>query len=231
MALLLFLSFRLPSRSLNPKGEKMARTTGPLFSLDASGKVGGALVYSRWKGRSYVRRLVVPANPQSVSQVAMRAMISFLSKQWASLSGAEQATWEELADAISVSPFNAYVQFNQRNWRNFLAPSQAHPAARATSQDAFTNEAATAGVRQITVEGDVGAVEGDNWGVMIFRSLATPITTAWSNCIAIVEGLSNTSIAYVDSPLAPDTYYYNFRCFTADGLLGIEETEVNATVT
>lgn len=209
----------------------MARTSGPLFSLDASGKLGAALVYSRWKGRSYVRRYVVPANPRSGSQIGMRAMMSFLSKQWAELSGAQQATWEDLADAISVSPFNAYVQFNQANWRNFLAPCKGYPPTRTTAQDAFTNEAATAGVRQITVEGDVGAVEGSNWGVAIFRALASPVVTAWSNCIAVVQGLSAASIAYVDSPLSPDTYYYNFRCIVEDGLLGIEETEVDATVT
>ena len=33
----------------------MAKTTGPLFSMDASGKFGGALVFGKWKGRNVVR--------------------------------------------------------------------------------------------------------------------------------------------------------------------------------
>lgn len=50
----------------------MAKTTGPLFSMDASGKFGGALVFGKWKGRPTVRQLVIPANPQSTDQEAAR---------------------------------------------------------------------------------------------------------------------------------------------------------------
>lgn len=208
----------------------MARVTGPLFSLDASGKVGGALVFSRWKGRSYVRRLVIPANPKSGSQVGMRAMMAFLAQQWTNVSSADKTTWSTLAEAISVSPFNAYVQLNQRNWRNFLAPGQVSPVLRVGDVDVLSGEAATAGVRQITLDFTVAGVEGTNWGCAIFRALASPVVTAWSNCIAVVLAESTDVVAYVDSPLAPDTYYYNFRPFTIDGVLGAEQTEVNAVV-
>ena len=50
----------------------MAKTNGPLFSMDASGKFAGALVYSKWKGRPTVRQLVIPSNPQSADQEAAR---------------------------------------------------------------------------------------------------------------------------------------------------------------
>lgn len=50
----------------------MAKTTAPLFSLEASGTVGKTITYSRWHGRSYVRRRVIPLNPQSADQVAVR---------------------------------------------------------------------------------------------------------------------------------------------------------------
>ena len=53
----------------------MAGTTGPLFSLEASGTVGKTITYSRWKGRSYVRRRVIPLNPYEAGQVAARNMI------------------------------------------------------------------------------------------------------------------------------------------------------------
>ena len=38
----------------------MAKVTGPLLSLEASGTVGDALTFSRWVGRPYVRRYTVP---------------------------------------------------------------------------------------------------------------------------------------------------------------------------
>jgi len=50
----------------------MAKTNGPLFSMDASGKFAGALVYSKWKGRPTVRQLVTPSNPNSADQEAAR---------------------------------------------------------------------------------------------------------------------------------------------------------------
>ena len=50
----------------------MAKVTGPLFSLDASGSYGGAMVFAKWKGRAYVRQLVIPANPQTLAQEVAR---------------------------------------------------------------------------------------------------------------------------------------------------------------
>ncbi len=50
----------------------MAKTTGPLFSMDASGKFGGALVFTKWKGRPVVRQLVVPSNPRTLTQNSAR---------------------------------------------------------------------------------------------------------------------------------------------------------------
>ena len=50
----------------------MAKVTGPLFSLDARGKLGSALVFIGWKGIKSVRQWLKPANPQSASQGDVR---------------------------------------------------------------------------------------------------------------------------------------------------------------
>ena len=50
----------------------MAKTTGPLFSLTASGTVGNTIVYSNWKGRPYVRRRIIPLNRALAGQVEVR---------------------------------------------------------------------------------------------------------------------------------------------------------------
>lgn len=209
----------------------MALTTGPLMSLDASGSVGGALVFSKWKGRNYVRRLVKPANPRSGGQVGMRAMMKFLSQRWDALSAADKATWEARADATIISNFNAYTKLNLQRWRSFDAPSQTDPPATTGVVDVLTGEAATGGLRQILLEATIASAEGDNWGICIFRSTSSSFTTLWSNCIAVVYGYSGGSLEYIDTPLDPGTYYYNFRPFRDDGILGAEETEVNAAAT
>lgn len=56
----------------------MAKVSGALFSMDASGGFGGALVFGKWKGRQTVRQLVTPANPQSLSQQNARNAIRVL---------------------------------------------------------------------------------------------------------------------------------------------------------
>ncbi len=50
----------------------MAKVSGPLMSMDASGSYGGTLVFGKWKGRNTVRQLVTPSNPQSAGQQAAR---------------------------------------------------------------------------------------------------------------------------------------------------------------
>ena len=50
----------------------MARVTGPLFSMEASGAYAGTLVFAKWKGRAYARQLVIPANPHSANQETAR---------------------------------------------------------------------------------------------------------------------------------------------------------------
>lgn len=50
----------------------MAKVSGPLMSMDASGGFAGTLVFTKWKGRPVVRQLVTPSNPFTADQVAAR---------------------------------------------------------------------------------------------------------------------------------------------------------------
>lgn len=50
----------------------MAKVSGPLFSVDASGAYAGALVFAKWKGRNYARQLVIPSNPKTLGQETAR---------------------------------------------------------------------------------------------------------------------------------------------------------------
>ncbi len=110
-------------------GVKMATVKGPLMSLDASGSIGGAIVFSKWKGRNYVRTHALPANPKSAGQLSVRAMMKFLSQFWATLSSLDKATWESRAEVTNISPFNAYVKANMARWGTYAFPSQVDPAA------------------------------------------------------------------------------------------------------
>ena len=58
----------------------MAKVKGPLFSLEARGKVGNALVHFPWKGRNVVRAYTIPSNPQAITQKLIRQKLSSLGK-------------------------------------------------------------------------------------------------------------------------------------------------------
>jgi hypothetical protein len=50
----------------------MAKVSGALFSMEASGGFGGAMVFARRLGQQVVRQLVTPANPMSAGQETAR---------------------------------------------------------------------------------------------------------------------------------------------------------------
>lgn len=58
----------------------MAKVTGPLFSVEATGKVADALVYFPWKGRHVVREWLKPANPKSADQGDIRLICGALGR-------------------------------------------------------------------------------------------------------------------------------------------------------
>lgn len=56
----------------------MARVTGPLMSMEASGTIGRTLTFASWVGRQYVRRWTRPANPQTQDQMDQRNAFSVI---------------------------------------------------------------------------------------------------------------------------------------------------------
>lgn len=208
----------------------MVKVNAPALSLDASGKLGGAIVFSKWKGRNYVRQLVVPANPKSAMQVSMRAMLKFLAQNWTNTTSGQKATWEDYAAQLIASEFNAFVSRNQQRWRNFLMPSCMDPATEAGSDATIGSWAATGGVRQITLSWAV-TTASDGWGIAIFRSTSGTFTESLSNAIAVVYCETGGTYQYVDTPLDAGTYYYSYIPFTIYGKKGSASSEVNATCT
>lgn len=208
----------------------MVKVTAPMMSLGASGSIGDAMTFSTWKGRPYVRKLVKPANPRSGGQVGMRAMFKFLTQQWAKIGAPNQALWEPRADQGVYSPFNAYMSFNTKRWRDFLSPAMMDDPNQSAISPVLGVATATAGVRSITVSQAV-TTENDGWGIAVFRSTSTGFSTSFDNLIACSDIVSISPAVVVDTPLIPDTYYYNIRGFTDDGVLGAEEGEISATVT
>lgn len=207
----------------------MVKLSAPCLSLDASGSIAGTIVFSKWKGRNYARRLVIPSNPQSGPQTGVRAMFRFLSQVWQGLGSTPQASWDDRADDMIVSPFNAFISYNQTRWRNFTMPTDTDPAVETGTAPTGPTGTATPGVRSMTLEITDGANAPD-FGYAIFMSLTGTFTLAFDNCIAVVPWDVGGVTTYIHTPLVPDQYFYNAIGFLKTGLEGADGTEFDGTI-
>lgn len=208
----------------------MVKVYAPLMSLDASGTIGKAITYSKWRGRNYVRKHVTPANPKSVLQVSTRAMMRFLSQAWTDVGSTPQGSWDAAAAAINVSAFNAYIQGNLQRWREFQPPSQTNPPPETGSAAVATLDSATGGPSYIDVEFTITTLN-DVWGVILFRSPTGTFDTSRANAIRVIPVTGTGTLIYTDSQLVAGDYYYDARFFSKEGVLDAEEGEVTGTAT
>ena len=86
----------------------MAKPTAPLLSFGASGTLAKTMVYSRWKGRAYVRRHVIPANPQTVEQMKTRNAFSNANQLWKNGGPLLRAPWERFATGQVLTGRNKF---------------------------------------------------------------------------------------------------------------------------
>lgn len=135
----------------------MAKVTSPLMSLDASGSIAGAITFSKWKGRNYVRQLVIPANPRSAGQQATRAalgaggrMSSFLG-----LGSDAQVALNEAAPS-GQSGAGYYVKLQTERYEQ--SDTDYKNVSNATVKGYFDAAASTLGLQPITIPGDTPIV-------------------------------------------------------------------------
>jgi len=181
----------------------MAGTTAPLFGLGASGTIGKAITFSSWRGRTYVRKRVVPANPKSGLQVGMRAGFKFVTQIWGTLTTAQKADWADLAAADNITNLNADVRYNQQRLRQGNLP------VRTTGEDAGTTPAKptialAAGYRQLTVTITAGA-DAPEFDWAIYGSKTTGFTPGADNLLAIIPA---ATLTYVITGLDSGVEYY-----------------------
>jgi hypothetical protein len=73
-----------------------------------SGRAADAVAAS-WKGRSYVRKYVVPANPNTLAQQAVRDSFAALVPLWRSMGIALKAWLDRYGSGYTMSGFNVFL--------------------------------------------------------------------------------------------------------------------------
>lgn len=93
----------------------MAKVRGPLFSIDARGQLGDALLFRGGTRRTHVYlpadRSRINQQPASAPQIAVRATFAAAVVAWRALPALERAAWN--AEALSTGR-------NVNGWNQFL---------------------------------------------------------------------------------------------------------------
>jgi len=88
----------------------MAKVTGPAFSVDAHGELGGGICYTGCKSGHRVILTPKPGNPNSASQAAHRASFHSAKSAWKLLSPASKAALNAEADLLHMTGYNLYIK-------------------------------------------------------------------------------------------------------------------------
>lgn len=90
----------------------MVKVTGPFLSLDARGTLASTLTASVWKGINYIRQRVVPHNPRSDQQTAVRGTMTDGVSRWrfSEVTQIQKNFWNTYAKGLGESGFNRYIR-------------------------------------------------------------------------------------------------------------------------
>ncbi|RQW06440.1 hypothetical protein EH223_02330 [candidate division KSB1 bacterium] len=90
----------------------MAKVKGPLLSLSASGTIGDAMTFGKWKGIPTCRIKSTPTNPNTANQQAQRTTFGNAVASWKAQDQTTQDSWNTRARemGLSMSGFNLYVR-------------------------------------------------------------------------------------------------------------------------
>ena len=126
----------------------MPKVKAPLFGLDASGQLGKAIVFSKWKKINYVRTYTVPHNPQTALQQAWREKLKELAAKWNSVNyhsclcrrHNNEASWWHLP----MSGYNLYIHNYLMNaGKTWIFLSELNATARAEEEINYIDISAT----------------------------------------------------------------------------------------
>jgi len=91
----------------------MSKLTAPLLSFSASGQIAKTMVASTWKGIPYMRKYVIPANPQTDAQQDQRGYVTSVVSAWKNYytHAVGRTAWNRSATASSktMSGFNMFA--------------------------------------------------------------------------------------------------------------------------
>lgn len=209
----------------------MVKLLGPALGQEASGSLAKSVIFSKSRGRPYLKLHQKPKQPRSLAQQSMRAIMSFLSQQWSTLGPTPVNSWNTLALASNISPFNAYQRENLNRFKDGLAPSTTYPAAETGLHAVLSLAQAIGGVRTVLHRFNCTDPR-NNWGLPVYQITGTGAPYTWRQTVHILPVRSIGWHEWRQTGLSPGTYWFRFSDFTLQGLAYLGHgSEMSATVT
>jgi hypothetical protein len=205
----------------------MAKTNGPLFSLEASGTIGKAITYGKNKGRNFVRVRVTPANPQTAAQTGVRSNFSGLVLLWKANTAALESAFATIATQRQISSYNAFIGFNQKRLSQDKGPADTPTPTEAAPFNNASGLAASVSDKYVSLTW-TPSPDADAWGMAIYRALDNTPVGIRTELIAM---LPNGTSAYLDGPLAAGTWQYVIQTLGVEGGKTAVSPPVAAVVT
>lgn len=208
----------------------MVKLKGPGQATGASGTLADTLTFSTWKGKAYLKTHAKPKQPRTNNQIAMRAILRFLSEQWKNVPAIEQAKWNTLANAATFSPFNAYQRLNLSRWRSQLSPTWNTEINESLPMGSSTWPTPYAVERGIRFDGSV-SILADGWATVYYHvaNFADPKT--WDRLIYCQYINALGAFTWTWSPLPAGTYNIVVSRFGTMGRLWVGQFNHTVVVT
>ncbi len=205
----------------------MATTKAPLFGLDASGSFAGAIVFSKWRGRTYVRRLSIPANPRSILQRGMRSVFKFITQDYTNLTAAQKSSWSTLAAPDNITLLNAQVRDAQTKARVNTGWRRDTVTAPITSPDQPTALTVTAQNKSLLISWTSPVVNAGDYSAAVYLRITTGLTGLIQELQLVVD-VTTISVTVVNLTNGIEQFVV-VRETTATGLLGTVSAEASGT--
>lgn len=205
----------------------MATTKAPLFGLDASGTLGGSIVFSKWRGRTYVRRHAIPSNPRSGLQVGMRSVFKYISQAFGGLTQNEKDAWDALAAPDNITQLNAQIRDSQSRARRNEGWRKGPNETPSATIDPPTSPVAVAQNKSVDLSWTRPIADQGTYTAAVYIKTADTI----SGVIGELVGVQNVAIIKMTilNLLNGTEYWFEIRETNVAGELGTLSASINAT--
>lgn len=207
----------------------MATTKAPLFGLDASGTLGGSIVFSRWRGRTYVRRHTIPSNPRSNLQTGMRSVFRFISTDFTNLTQNQKDAWDALAAPDNITQLNAQIRDSQRRARRNEGWRQRPDNTPGTTPDAPTAVIVTSQRKSVDISWTRPVGNMGDYTAAVYLKIADTIAGVISELVFVQD--VTTLTATIINLTSGVEVFIEVRETNDDGEFGALSASASATPT